>query len=492
LSKFDGNSLLALASAAEKEATRRQATASLISFTEFTFPRYQTAALHRQIAAQLERVERGEIDRLMLLVPPRHGKSELASRRFPAWYLGRHPERQFISASASATLAEDHGRDVRNLINGAEYADVFETRLAEDSQARGRWRTQAGGSYFAIGVGGALYGRGADVLLIDDPFGSMADARSERVRKEVWSWWGGTVYNRLERNGKIVLINHRTHTQDLSGMLLEQQAAGGDKWDVVEVKALLDDGIAAWPERYDAATLARIKQNISAKDWSSLYQQSPVIEEGGFFKEDWIKPIIWPHGAPPPFVRTYGASDLAMTSGGGDFTVHVVIGIDTENRMHLLDMWRKQAAPKEWVEAQCDMIKRWKPAWWAHERVHIVAGIGPYLETRMRQRQAYCTQELFVARHDKAVRSQSIRGRMELNGLFVRADAPWLSDLKAELRSFPDGQHDDIVDSLGLVGQLMDRWAPGVKPVRAKTEFQDKQYVARELDEMRAPSFLTL
>jgi hypothetical protein len=128
-----------------------------------------------------------------------------------------------------------------------------------------------------------------------------------------------------------------------------------------------------------------------------------------------------------------------MTAGKGDFTVHVVIGIDTENRMHLLDMWRKQATPKEWVEAQRDMIKRWKPAWWAHERVHIVAGIGPYLETRMQQREAYCTTELFLARHDKAVRSQSIRSRMELGGLYVRADADYLADLKNELSSFPDG-----------------------------------------------------
>ena len=137
------------------------AATSLIAFTEFTFPRYQTAAIHQQIAEQLERIARDEIDRLMLLVPPRHGKSELASRRFPAWYLGRHPDKQFISASASATLAEDFGRDVRNLIASPEYAQVFDTRLAEDSQARGRWMTSEGGSYFATGVGGAYGPRGS-------------------------------------------------------------------------------------------------------------------------------------------------------------------------------------------------------------------------------------------------------------------------------------------------------------------------------------------
>src|SRR5215469_10874678 len=161
LSTLDGHSLPGLEKAAQREATRRASARSLIDFTCYTYPRYEPAGLHRQIAEQLERVERGEIDRLMLLVPPRHGKSELASRRFPAWYLGRHPDKQFISASASVTLAEDFGRDVRNLIASSEYAEVFETRLSEDSQAKGRWRTDAGGSYFATGVGGALMGRGA-------------------------------------------------------------------------------------------------------------------------------------------------------------------------------------------------------------------------------------------------------------------------------------------------------------------------------------------
>src|SRR6516225_11040010 len=148
LSTSDGHSLVGLEKAAQRESQRRASARSLIDFTCYTNPRYHTADLHRQIAHQLERVEHGEVDRLMLLVPPRHGKSELASRRFPAWYLGRHPERSFISASASATLSEDFGRDVRNLINGPEYAEIFDTRLAEDSQARGRWRTQEGGSYF--------------------------------------------------------------------------------------------------------------------------------------------------------------------------------------------------------------------------------------------------------------------------------------------------------------------------------------------------------
>ena len=440
---------------------RRQAKTSLISFTEFTFPRYAAAPLHHEIARQLERIERGEIDRLMLLVPPRHGKSELASLRFPAWFLGRHPEKKFISASASVALAEDFGRQTRNLMASQEYVDVFDTRLAEDQTARGSWGTQEGGSYFATGVGGAIMGRGAHVFLIDDPFGSMADARSEIERKRVHEWFTGTAYNRLEKDGAIVLINHRMHQDDLSGRLLAQQAAGGDQWEVVELKAVSPDGEALWPEKFDEAALARIKRNITPQDWAALYQQEPTQEIGTLFRDEWIKPYL---GEVPKFMSKYGASDFAVTSDGGDYTVHVIVGIDPKGRMFLLDLWRKQTSPDEWVEAYCDLVLKWRPSFWALEHGQITAGVGPFLDRRAIERKAWIQKELFPTRGDKATRAASIRGRMALIGLYCPADAVWLSDLRAELLAFPSGRHDDQVDSLGLVGQLMDRFAPGYVP----------------------------
>jgi predicted phage terminase large subunit-like protein len=474
----------------ETEKRRRAARTSLISFTEYTYPRYVAAPIHQQIAEQLERIERGDIDRLMLLVPPRHGKSELASRRFPAWYLGRHPEHQFISASASVTLAEDFGRDVRNLIASPEYAQVFDTQLAEDSQARGRWTTQEGGSYFATGVGGALMGRGAHVLLIDDPFGSMADARSEIARKSVHEWFTGTCYNRLEKDGKIVLINHRMHQDDLSGRLLAQQAAGGDQWTVVELKAVSPSGAALWPEKFDETALARIKANTTAQDWAALYQQEPTAETGSYFKDEWLLPHV---DDPPTSLSVYGGSDYAVTSGGGDYTVHVVLGIDHRKRMFLLDLWRKQADPKEWVEAFCDLVCKWKPAFWAEEKTQITSGVGPFIEQRSIERQAWTHREQFPTRGDKAVRAQSIRGRMSLIGLYVPAAAEWLPDLRAELLAFPTGKHDDIVDALGLVGQLMDKFAPGRLLLKEEFEFKETGY-SREID-VYGPlrdSFMTL
>src|SRR5215475_7745270 len=357
LDRFEPSSLLALHQGLETEKRRRAAKTSLIAFTEHTYRRYEAAPIHRQIAEQLERIERGDIDRLMLLVPPRHGKSELASRRFPAFYLGRHPERQFISASASGPLAEDFGRDVRNIIASPEYAKLFNTRLAEDSQAKGRWNTSQGGSYYAVGVNAAVMGRGAHVFLIDDPFGSMADARSEVERKNVWSWYTGTVYNRLEDNGAIVVINHRMHEDDLTGMLLAQQAAGGDQWKVVELKPDMEKGVALWPESYPIEALRRIQRNTTAEDWSALYLQNPTPEDGNYFKADWLKAYV--KAPPKEQLAIYGASDWAVTANGGDYTVHIIVGIDPDGHMYLLDLWRKQAASDEWVEAFCDLVREW-------------------------------------------------------------------------------------------------------------------------------------
>jgi len=410
----------------------------------------------------LERVEKGEIDRLMLLVPPRHGKSELASRRFPAWFLGRHPHKQFISCSASVSLAEDFGRDVRNLVSGEEYAQIFDTRLAEDSAARGRWNTQQGGSYYAVGIGGAIMGRGAHVLLIDDPFGDMASARSEVARKAVWDWFTGTAYNRLEDKGAIVVINHRMHEADLSGLLLEQQAAGGDRWEVVELKALSDDGKALWPEKYPVAALERIRRNTTPSDWSALYQQNPIPDEGTLFKAEWLRTCDrLPDRA---ILSVYGGSDFAVTPDGGDYTVHIVIGVDPHDNLYVLDHWRKQTSPHEWVEAWCDLVKRWRPTFWAFEKGALVNAVGPYLKQRARERKTWTAMEEFPTRHSKHVRAQSIAGRMGMVGLHIPRNAAWSAELRAELLSFPAGKHDDQVDALALVGQLLENVLPGREP----------------------------
>jgi len=469
----------------------RRATAkdSLIGFTEYTNPRYKTATIHCQIAEQLERVERGEIDRLMLLVPPRHGKSELASRRFPARYLGKYPHRQFISSSATGSLAEDFGRDVRNIIASPQYRVLYETRLAEDSKAKGRWNTAQDGSYYAIGVGAAVMGRGAHVFMIDDPFGTMAEARNETARKNVWDWYTGTVYNRLEENGAIVLINHRMHEDDLTGMLRAQQAAGGDRWEVVELKPDMDNRLALWPEKYPIAALERIRRNTTAQDWSALYLQNPTPDEGTYFKADWLKPY---DKAPVRATLTvYGGSDYAVTDDGGDYTVHAIIGLDPEENMYLLDLWRGQKQGDVWIDAFCDLVLEWKPMGWAEETGQIKSAIGPFLNAQMHKRKAYVAREQFSTRQgNKAVRAQSIRGRMALHGLYVPTHAKWYPEFRSELLSFPSGKHDDQVDALGLIGQLLDKMVAGIKPPKSDPDKRDGYREAR--DDLYSDSTVTL
>jgi predicted phage terminase large subunit-like protein len=277
--------------------------------------------------------------------------------------------------------------------------------------------------------------------------------------------------------GRVVVIQTRWHEDDLSGWL--QADHNHEGWVVLDLPAISDDGKALWPEQYDIEALERIKRALPPRDWSALYQQRPTPEEGDYFKAEWFR-----SAKPPPVeqMRVYGASDYAVTADGGDYTVHVVVGIDADGRMWLLDVWRKQAASDEWVEAWCDLVLKWKPMGWAEETGQIKAGVGPFLEKRARERRAYTYREQFPTRGDKAVRAQSIRGRMAMEGLYIRPDAPWRSDLISECLRFPAGVHDDQVDALGLAGQLLDKMLAGVKP-RSNEPTQRDRYARRRDDD---------
>src|SRR6516162_6810231 len=192
------------------------------------------------------------------------------------------------------------------------------------------------------------------------------------------------------------------------------------------------------------------------------FQQRPAPETGDYFKAEWFH--TYTRDPPRETLNIYGGSDYAVTSDGGDYTVHVVIGVDPENRMYLLDLWRGQTSSDVWIEHWCDMVKKWRPSFWAEEHGQIISGVGPFLERRAIERHAYTHREQFPSRGDKAVRAQSMRGRMAMLGLYVRQGAPWFADLRAELLSFPAGKHDDQVDALGLVGQLLDRISAGQNP----------------------------
>lgn len=457
----------------------RQARKSLLAFTEFTNPQYQRAAHHELIAEKLEAVERGEIDRLMIFMPPRHGKSELASKRFPAWCLGRDPKRQIIAASYNSDLANDFGRNVRNLVAEPEFGQVFPgVTLAPDSQAANRMNTNHGGTYVAAGVGTAVTGRGAHIALIDDPFKDREEADSERRRELVWDWYRSTLYTRLMPGGAIVVIQTRWHEDDLAGRLLEQEA---DQWTVLELPALHPERGALWPEWYPADALERIKATIGPREWSALYQQQPQPDEGTFFKREWFK--SW---AKLPECRYYLTSDFAVTDGGGDYTVLTMWGIDSAGDVYRADQWKGQTSSDAWIERFLDLVAKWKPLCAFGEGGVIQKAVEPMLRRRMRERNTPCRLEWLPSVSDKPTRARSFQAMAATGRVHFETGA----DL-SEFLVFPAGKHDDEVDTASLIGRAIDQAHPAI--VRAQQQHAPRDRWTRAMDkEGEATSWKTI
>lgn len=453
---------------------RQEAAAELLrrrviqgDFTEWCrLNGYEPARHHRLLIEELEAVARGENDRLMVFMPPGSAKSTYVSLLFVPWFMARFPEHMVVAASHTQSLADRWGRKCRNLV--AEHGNVLGIALSDDSTAADKWALASGAEYFATGVGGSVTGRRADLIVIDDPVRSREDADSEVIREKVDDWFRSDLQTRLKPGGRVIVVQTRWHEDDLSGRLLERMKAGGRQWRVISLPAIAgaDDalgrapGEALWPEWQLIEDLEAIRQDMLPREWSALYQQNPVPDDGDYFKADWIKTV--PTLPDVKSLRVHGASDYAVTSKGGDYTVHIVVGIDPEQRIYVLDLWRGQTASDVWIEAYCDLICRWKPISWGVETGQINSGVGPFLFRRAVERSAWTAQFPFASRTDKSVRAQSIRGRIAMKGLYIAADAPWKADFVSELLSFPAGKHDDQVDALGLVGQLLDHangWA---------------------------------
>lgn len=435
--------------AAAELLKRRQARAGLLPFTQYTNPAYVAAPHHRLIAEKLEAVERGEIKRLMILMPPRHGKSELASRRFPAWFIGRNAGKQIIAASYNSDLANDFGREVRNIVGSPEFVALFDAALSEDSRAANRWHTNEGGMYVAAGVGTAVTGRGADILLIDDPFKDREEADSELRRQRVWDWYTSTAYTRLMPGGAIVLINTRWHDDDLSGRLIEAQGDGGDQWDILSLPAINEQEEALWPEWYSIDRLEQIRAVLPARDWNSLYQQNPIPDEGEYFKGAWFGE----YETLPTGLRMYGASDYAVTDGAGDYTEHGVAGVDASGNLYIADWWRKQSTSDVWIDAKCDLVIKHEPHCWFGESGVIRRSVEPFLMARMQEREAYCRIEWLASIADKPTRARSIQAKASMGKVFLPKNAPWKAELLSQLMRFPAGKYDDGVDVLSLFGR---------------------------------------
>lgn len=388
-------------------------------------------------------------------MPPGSAKSTYSSVLFATWLIAKQ-NANILAASHTTELAEKWGRRVRNLIS--EHSLILDASLAADSQAAGRWALTSGAEYYAAGVGTGIAGFRAKFGLIDDPIRSRQDADSELIRDRIWDWYINDFRTRLVPGAREVIIQTRWHEDDLAGRALNHS-----DWHVVSLPAIAEEndplgrkpGDPLWDDGYGyGAQVLELQKNTPARTWSALYQQRPAPEDGDYFKAEWFRPYteIPDRGS----LRIYGASDYAVTADGGDYTVHVVVGVDPEGRMYLLDLWRGQTDSARWIDIWCDEVIEWKPIEWGEENGQILGALGPFIEQRAKDRGAYVYRRQIPSKSDKAVRAQPIRGLMAMRGLYVPINAPWYPAFRAELLSFPAGKHDDQVDALGLIGQLID------------------------------------
>lgn len=416
--------------------------------------------------------------RTMLFLPPGSAKSTYATVVSPTFAMGRKPGFKVIGVSYGSDLARKFGRRMRSIAKQRKFELLFDTALSSESSAADEWALENGSEYMGGGILSGITGNRADFIPIDDPIKGRQEADSEVTRRRTLEAYHDDVLTRLKPGGSVMITQTRWHEDDLAGSILPAGWAGesgmiecrdGETWEVICIPAKAeraDDplgrlpGEYIWPEWFDEAHWAPFER--LPRTWSALYQQRPAPDTGDYFKREWI--VEEDRVPAKETMQIFGASDYAVTADGGDYTVHVVLGLDHIGRLWLLDLWRGQTASDVWVDSLCSLIRQWKPLGWAEETGQIKSGVGPFLVKRMLETGSYVAREQFPTRGDKAVRAQAIRGRMAMGGLHVPRGAPWLADLVSELMSFPVGSHDDQADALGLAGQLIAKMDFGRAP----------------------------
>jgi predicted phage terminase large subunit-like protein len=466
-----------------------------IDFVQFTMPdpddpsdpdksAYDTQKHHRAIARTLQEVENGNIKRLILTLPPRAGKSELASRRFPPWLIGKDPRRHVIFATYNDTFAMDFGAEVREILYSPQYKQVFPGMgLRKGGAAKDRIQTNAGGLLVYVGRGGSITGRGADFLIIDDLFKDAEEARSPAIRDQVWSWFTKVAMTRLmSSSARVVLITTRWHEDDLIGRLIDPRgganphynAEEAKKWKIINLPMIAGDddplgrkpGELLWPERFDA-DFVRERQRLDPLGFSALYQQRPTVEDGVMFRRENIESRFYGSDDLPSDLRIFSASDHAvgLDPQRHDASVLLTVGVDRQNHIWLLDCYWERAPTDRVVEAMLAMAAQRKPiVWWA-ERGHISKSIGPFLRKRMLETGTFINVQEVTPAANKEQRAQSIAARLALGYVHWPRNAPWVDRAIEELLKFPNGTHDDFVDAFAYIGLGLGQQFGPARPV---------------------------
>ena len=403
---------------------------------------------HRLIADKLERIANGELKRLIVNMPPRHTKSEFASFLFPAWMIGRRPDMKIIQATHTTELAVNFGRKVKNLLETDEYKDIFpDTELAVDSKASGRWDTNKGGMYYAVGVGSNLAGRGADLLIIDDPH-SEQTAMSASGFESAWEWYTGGPRQRLQPGGAIVLVQTRWSEKDLTGQLVRSQMKDkkADQWEVLELPAIMPSGKSCWPEYWSLDELNSVKYSVPAYKWNAQYQQNPTSEELSILKREWWQK--WTSPEMPDLQYVIQSYDTAFSKKEtADYSAITTWGVFSPKAygptaLILLDSKKGRWDFPDLKEVALEQYKYWEP-----ETVIVEAkASGTPLTHELRNMGIPVVNFTPSRGNDKLSRVHSISPLFEA-GMVWYPDEKWAEEVIEECAAFPNGQNDDLVDS---------------------------------------------
>tara|TARA_E500000178_G_scaffold112213_1_gene112114 strand:- start:846 stop:2318 length:1473 start_codon:yes stop_codon:yes gene_type:complete len=417
-----------------------------MAFVKYVWPDFIEGSHHKIMAEKFNKVARGELKRIIINMAPRHTKSEFSSYLLPAWMIGRNPKLKIIQATHTTELAVRFGRKAKHLIDSEEYQKIYPTKLREDSKAAGRWETNEGGEYFAAGVGGSITGRGADLLIIDDPH-SEQDALNVNALDRTWEWYTSGPRQRLQPGGIIVVVMTRWNMKDLTGRLINaQKEAKADQWEVIEFPAILPNNKPVWPEYWKLEELESVKASLSIGKWNAQYQQNPTAEEGSIIKREWWN--LWDKDLPPLYhvIQSYDTAFLKKETA--DYSAITTWGVfypteDSGPNLILLDVVKDRFEFPELRRVALEQYNYWKP-----ESV-IVEGkaSGMPLTFELRKQGIPVINYTPSRGNDKHARVNAVAPLFEAGQIWA-TDDKFSEEVIEECAAFPYGDHDDLVDSM--------------------------------------------